>query len=387
MIEERIYNRIYKTQENILKELGEVLKEIKTLRPTELYRIKQLLLYGAKKDQILKIVADNLGITIYDTAQYLDEYARRDYSFAKVYYQANNVPFPSYDNNIYLKARIDGIIKELNKKEIQLLKTTGLTYIDRFGNLVTKPIEQAYIEIVDKAVDEISMGYETFENATAKQLKILAKNGLQSIEYESGRHRRLDSALRMNISDYLTQLTIEQQRIMGEQFGSDGVEISAHQHPAEDHELLQGRQYSNKEYDKLNNGEKTKAEDGTIIEEDENRRPIGLYNCKHIAYSIVLGVDNPRYTKEELKEIIEKNEKGFNYLDKHYTLYEGTQLQRRMETEIRKTNDEIIINKSYGDKERVDFLNLVKKQQIAEYNNFNKISGLKPYYERLRTYK
>jgi len=387
MIEERITQRIYKTQERILKELGEVLRRIKQLRPSELYRIKQLLKYGTKKDEILKVIADALGTTVYDSAQYLDEYAKRDYSFAKVYYDANEVPFISYENNIFLKARIDGIIKEVNKKEIELLRSTGLTYIDRFGNKVTKPLEEAYVEIVDKAVDEVAMGMETFESATAKQLKTLAKNGLQTIEYESGRHRRLDTALRMNINDYINQIAIEQQRIMGEQFKADGYEISVHEFPAIDHEDLQGKQFSIEEYNKLNNGEEAIAYDKTKIKADTHRRMIGMYNCRHIAYSIVLGIDNPRYTNEELQKIKDRNDKGFILDGVRYTMYEGTQMQRKMETNIRRVGDEITINEAYGDKERVTFLKGVRNQMIAEYNAFNKLTGLKPYYERLRTYK
>ena len=387
MIEERLYNRIYKTQERILREIGETLKEIKQLRPSDIYRIKQLLLYGVKKDEILKVLADSMGETLYDTAQYLNEYAKRDYNFAKVYYDERGVPFISYENNIFLKSRIDGIIKEINREEVQLLATAGLTYIDKFGNRVTKPLEDAYKEIVDKAVDEVTMGVESYNSAVEKQLKVLAKNGLQSIEYASGTHRRLDTALRMNVNDYVNQLAIEQQRIMGEQYNSDGVEISVHEHPAVDHEELQGRQFSNEEYAKLNNGEETKAEDGTVIPANPKRRMIGMFNCRHIAYAIVLGVDNPRYTKEELQEIIDRNEKGFTYDGEHYTMYEGTQMQRKMETQIRKIGDEIAINEGYGDEERVAFLKGVRQACINEYHRFNNISGLKPYYERLRTFK
>lgn len=387
MIEERIVNRIYKTQERILKELGEVLRQIKQLRPSEIYRIKQLLKYGVKKDEILKIVADSMDKSLYDTAQYLDEYARRDYSFAKVYYEANDVPFISYDNNVFLKARIDGIIKRVAGEEFDLLSSTGLTYLDRYGNKVTKPIAEAYVEIVDKAVDEIAMGLETFEDATAKQLKVLARNGLQSIEYESGRHRRLDTALRMNINDYINQIAIEQQEVMGEQFKADGYEISVHEFPAIDHEDLQGKQFSIEEYNKLNNGEEAKAYDGTIIYANKDRRAIGMYNCRHIAYTIVLGIDNPRYTNEELQKIKDRNDKGFIIDGVKYTMYEGTQMQRKMETNIRRVGDEITIQEAYGDKERVDYLKGLRQQMIAEYNVFNNATGLKPYYERLRTYK
>lgn len=386
MIEERLYQRVYKTQERILKELGQTLRQIKNIRPTEAYRIKQLLLYGVKKDEILKVLSDSMDMSLYDTAQYLNEYAKRDYSFARVYYEANNVPYIKYENNIFLKARVDGIIKKVVADEFDLLSTTGLTYIDKFGNTVTKPIAEAYNEIVDKAVDEIAMGLETFESATAKQLKVLARNGLQSIEYASGRHKRLDSALRMNINDYINQIAIEQQRVMGEQFGADGWEVSVHEYPAEDHEELQGKQFSKDEYEKLNNGEEAKAYDKTVIKADEHRRAIGMYNCRHFAYSIVLGIDNPRYTNEELKKIRERNDKGFILDGMRYTMYEGTQMQRQMETNIRRVGDEITINEGYGDKERVDFLKGVRNQMIKEYNTFNKATGLKPYYERLRTY-
>ena len=390
MIEERIVNRVYKTQERILKELGEVLRQIRDLRPTEIYRIKQLLKYGVKKDEILKVIADSMDMTLYDTAQYLNEYAKRDYSFAKVYYKANDIPFISYENNIFLKSRIDGIIKRVAGEEFDLLSSTGLTYIDKYGNKVTKPIAEAYAEIVDKAVDEVAMGFETFESATAKQLKVLAKNGLQSIEYESGKHRRLDTALRMNINDYINQIAIEQQDVMGQQFGANGYEISVHEFPAKDHEKLQGKQFSLEEYNKLNSGLEAKAYDGTIIPFDEHRRAIGLYNCKHIAYSIVLGIDNPRYTNEELKQIRDRNEKGFVIDGVRYSMYEGTQMQRKMETNIRRVGDEITIQEAYGTdeaKERVQYLKGLRNQMINEYNIFNKATGLKPYFERLRTYK
>jgi hypothetical protein len=387
MIEERLYQRVYKTQERILKELGEVLREIKELRPSEIYRIRQLMLYGVKKDEILKVVADSLDKSLYDTAQYLNEYAKKDYSFAKVYYEANDVPYVKYENNIFLKTRIDGIIKQAVGEEFDVLSSTGLTYIDRYGNVVTKPVAEAYNEIVNKALDEVTMGMETFESATAKQLKVLAKNGLQAIEYESGKRRRLDTAVRMNVNDYINQIAVEQQRIMGEQFGADGWEISVHEYPAVDHEKLQGRQFNLEEYAKLNNGEEAKAEDGTIIKADEHRRAIGMYNCRHIAYSIVLGIDSPRNTEEDLQKIIDRNEKGFKIDGKKYTMYDGTQMQRKMETEIRRVGDEITITEAYGDKDRVDVLKEMRRQMILKYQEFNNRTELKPYYERLRTYK
>ena len=49
---------------------------------------------------------------------------------------------------------------------------------------------------------------------------------------------RLDSAVRMNIKDGILQLHNKTQEIIGEQFKSDGWEITVHENPAEDHEVM-----------------------------------------------------------------------------------------------------------------------------------------------------
>ena len=67
-----------------------------------------------------------------------------------------------------------------------------------------------------------------------------------------------------------------------------------------------------------------------------DRRSIGQYNCRHLVYSIILGVNIPQYNNKQLKKIIDDNNKGFEYEGKHYTKYEGSQMQRRLENEIRK---------------------------------------------------
>ena len=53
---------------------------------------------------------------------------------------------------------------------------------------------------------------------------------------------------------------------------------------------------------------------------------------------------------KNLKEIIDSNNKGFEFEDKHYTNYQGQQLQRQLETErIRKQKDIHTIAKVSGE--------------------------------------
>ena len=73
---------------------------------------------------------------------------------------------------------------------------------------------------------------------------------------------------------------------------------------APDHEPYQGRQYSDKEYKRLNS---------------RLQRRIGTLSCKHIAWPIKLGVDSPQWPEEQLAEMARENAKGVTYEGRHYT--------------------------------------------------------------------
>lgn len=114
-----------------------------------------------------------------------------------------------------------------------------------------------------------------------------------------------------------------------------------------------GHQFSNKEFEKLQKTGIAKDYNGEIIDihYKNNYRPISEYNCYHRPFRIVLGISKPLYTKRQLEEIKEKNNDGFDFDGKHYTMYEGTQLQRLIERRIREQKDVQILAKSSGDKE------------------------------------
>ena len=113
-------------------------------------------------------------------------------------------------------------------------------------------------------------------------------------------------------------------------------------------------------------------------------RPIGKLNCYHSIRYVVLNVNKPQYTDKELDEIKYRNQKGFEFDGKHYTMYEGTQLQRRLETEIRKQKDIQIM----GVSSKNNLLTMEAQYKITQltnkYKRLSKTSGLSPKYDRLR---
>lgn len=145
---------------------------------------------------------------------------------------------------------------------------------------------------------------------------------------------------------------------------------------------VQGRQFSNEEYKKLSDGEVAKDYKGISRQLGHSKngsyRHISEYNCYHKIFPIVLGVSKPEYTDKQLKEIQEKNEKGFEFEGKHYSNYEGTQLCRRVELEIRKAKDTQILARASDDNELV----LESQTRISlltkKYNKLCQESGLLP---------
>ena len=149
-----------------------------------------------------------------------------------------------------------------------------------------------------------------------------------------------------------------------------------------DHADVQGRQFSNEEYKKLSDGEVAKDYKGVSRQLGHSKngsyRHISEYNCYHKIFPIVLGVSKPEYTDKQLKEIQEKNEQGFDFEGKHYTNYQGTQLQRRIETEIRKAKDTQILARASGDTELIEQSQNKIRLLTSKYNDLCKESGLQP---------
>jgi len=393
---ERLVRRQEKANEQILKELGKILGEIGQLTPSEAYTIGQQLKYGESLQKIIKILSKQSQLTEVEIYQMLEGEARHNLAFSKKYFKAREVDFIPYKDNQPLQRLVNEIaiatVNNVGVSELRnISRTTGITYLDRNGNRVTKNIIDAYNEIVDDAILNVATGKESFQQELQRQLKTIGQSGIQKIEYESGRHRRIDSAMRMNLKDGLSQLAIAQQEIVGGQFGNDGWEVTVHSYPAIDHEDIQGHIFYNEEFNKLQDYEyfgDIKDVNGRVYTRDGSNhiRPIGELNCYHVAMAIVVGVDKPRYTQEELNKINKDNEKGFEFEGKHYTLYEGTQLQRQLELAIRRNRETEVIAKASGEsgKQLLEDTRFTIDQLFDKYHALSDISGLPVKLERTR---
>ena len=112
-------------------------------------------------------------------------------------------------------------------------------------------------------------------------------------------------------------------------------------------------------------------------------RQFDTLNCGHEAFGIILGINEPQFSNEELEAMRRRNEEGFVIDGKHYTGYEATQKMRRMENSIRKKKRQILIDEKLGDTDRlpIDQTRYVILQD--EYRRFSKAAGLRTQQERM----
>ena len=265
-----------------------------------------------------------------------EEVAKSNKQFARKFYEYRGLDYIPYSKDIALQNQVLSISNIAKEYYFNISNTSTIGYIfkDLQGNTYFRNIEQAYNEVIDRAILSVSQGKLTFQQEMTRVIKELGQGGL--VEYKSGRTRRLDSAIRMNMLDGIRQLNIETSRRFGEEYGADGVETSVHTAPAPDHADIQGRQFSNEEYEKLENGEIAKDYKGNSYD-GADRRHIAELNCYHKVFNIVLGVSKPEYTDEELNKIIQDNEKGFEFEGKHYTLYERNSIAKKNRNRNKKT--------------------------------------------------
>ena len=157
------------------------------------------------------------------------------------------------------------------------------------------------------------------------------------MQYPSGYHRRLDTAIRQNIIDGANQIAQQGSIMMGEELGYDAYELSAHARSAPDHEPIQGRVFLKEEFEKLQSEQPFQDVDGHHFE--AIRRPIGEWNCMHIAMAFSTKYSKRQYSDEQLNRWKEDNEAGCMIGGKHYTIYQASQLMRKIETQVRREKD------------------------------------------------
>ncbi len=347
----KIFIRRYEAlNEEYLEIIGERIRAIGRVSPTDLYRLERLRDIGADMEKLKRKLASETGKSLKE--------------LEKLLRQAADAAMKPYDGLMNAEPYLRNEIAEA-MAAAQYIETARAMV-----NLSNTTVSSAsYQGLVDRAVSAVQLGTESYQSAIRSVLRGAAWDGLcvidntRKVRYASGLTRRLDTAARQNVLDGFRALMQRTRDEAGKAFGADGVEISAHMLCAEDHLPYQGRQFSLEEFERLN---------------ETLRRPIakGIWNCSHVAEPILLGISEPAYTEEELAEYRRSSLEQVTIDGKTQSRYQWTQEQRRIETAIRREKDVAIAAKAAGD----DVLRRQCQQRINDlrkrYDRISKGAGL-----------
>ena len=233
------------------------------------------------------------------------------------------------------------------------------------------PIKDIYRRTMDYVFRQVSSGAKTPEKAVRRATLRLWQRGIRTIERSDGRSFSIEYMAQRAIMGKMGEMTTAINEQHHDDGGYDGWEISAHSACAPDHEPIQGRQYSDKDYKLLNS---------------RLQRRIGTLSCKHFAWPIRLGVHSPQWTEEQLAAMAQENAEGVTYEGRHYTQYEATQQQKALENSIRQCKDRIAAAQEEGKLGSGELRSsrILLQQLNDEYKRFSAAAGLPTAPERLR---
>lgn len=380
-LSERLVDRIEGLNTYFIKKVGKQIKIIGTVTPSQLSELLQSVQYGNDIDEIMNKIAEVTDMNVKDIYKIFEEVAKKNQTFSKKFYDYNKVKFIPYEENKVLQEQVMSIAKATANEYINMSKTFAYMNINETGEKVFTSISDVYQKITDEAILSIAQGRESYQMAMKKSMKEMTRNGLRIVDYSSGYSRRADSSVRMNVMDGIRRLNREVQESFGKEFGANGIEVSHHLYAAPDHiDTIDGRQFST-DGEKTINGIKYQNYDTVNNSLD---RHVGELNCYHFPFQIVLGVSEPMYSKEQLEADKQANMHGFEYEGNHYTMYEGTQLQRQIETKIRQYKDRQIGARTIDDNDEVYHCQEKIEQLTNKYKELSDISGLSTKIDRLR---
>lgn len=285
----------------IAKVIAERIKKIGQLSPTDVKKLTNAIEYlGADFGKITKLIAKYSGKGQQAVVDSLGQVADESDEFAKTFYSAKGIVARTHYDDTYLKSLVTMISRQTASEFTNLSNTLAYKIDNRYLSL-----RQMYTQSIDKAIYEVQSGTVDYNTAMRKTIKDLSTqmrikptdmHGNAKIKWESGYTKRFDSHIRQNMIDGVKQLQSQILAYHGEQFGSDGVELSAHAISAPDHVGVQGRQFSNEEFANMQSGLSCVDTDGK--EHSGFSRPIGQWNCRHVTFPIIIGISERVHSDE-----------------------------------------------------------------------------------------
>lgn len=360
----------------LLDEICSRLKAADELNEVTVQAIRALRANGIDLKEIEKAIRETSGISKTKLNKLLDDVVERN---------------QKYYTELIDRAHITQPETLVDAAEVAAVRAQTL---DTFRNLTASmgflvdagrtmlPPAKAYQWALDNAVMQVQSGAINYNQAIKAAVKQLADSGLKVVDYESGHRDQVDVAARRAVMTGVSQICAKYTEQSAEYLDTPYFEVSAHSgardkpgpSPWSSHKDWQGKIYSVRDVDIYPSIYKVcglGAVDG-----------LEGANCRHRRFPWVEGVSERTYTDEQLEHI--DDGLGCTYDGKTYTAYEATQMQRRVERQIRAQKRLVNAYKSAGLTDDATVANIKLRRLNGKYREFSKAAGLPEQRDRMK---
>ena len=370
-------------EDTLLDEICSRLALKDQLNEVTVQAIRALRSHGIDLEDIEKAIRKTTGISEKKLKELLDDVVERNQRYYTDLIDLAHVTQPE----TLVSVEDTWAIYEQTKQTMRNL-TRSMGFLVDAGRTMLPPAK-AYQWALDNATMQIQSGAISYNQAIKSSVQQLA-GGLKVVNYESGHVDHIDVAVRRAVMTGVNQICDQYTNQSAEYLETRYFEVSAHSgardkpgtSPWSSHKDWQGKVYYQSE-----SGEPD---------------PLGLYddlvettgygyvdgltgaNCRHHKYPFIPGVSERTYTDEQLEHI--DDGLGCTFDGKTYTAYEATQMQRRIERQIRAQKKLRNAYKEAGLSEDVTAANIKLRRLNAEYSRFSKAAGLPEQPERTKVF-
>lgn len=366
---------LYRSLEGtLLYEICSRLKISGEMNEVTVQDIRALRSHGIDLKEIEKAIQRTANISQRDLKKLLDGAVERNQEYYKEVIDLAGLTAPE---TLVSATDIVAIMAQAQREVGNLTRSMGFL-VDN-GRTMLAP-GRAYQWALDNAEMQVMSGAVSYNQAIKNAVKQLADSGIKIVDYESGHRDQIDVAARRAVMTGVSQLCSKYTEQNAEYLETPYFEVSAHIGARDtgvgwqNHKEWQGRVYSVRIGDKY----------PSIYEVCGLGYVDGLEgaNCRHIRTAFVDGVMERTYTDGELAHIDDGHDVDFE--GKHYTAYEATQVQRRIERTIRKLKREQTAYKAAGLEEDYQAVTARIRRLNAEYKSFSEAARLPMQRERMK---
>lgn len=307
---ERQANKLYSNLENeIVKEIAKRINGVGYANTVVENNAKILQEMGILYSNVITIVAKETESSFSDISKILSD---------------AGVKSIAYDDKIYIEAGLNPIKINQSPSMVQLINATIANTSNNLSNLVKTTAETSqtsFYNAMNMAYLETSTGAKSYSQSIIDAIENIGENGV-TVKYPSGYQLNLESAVKTNILTSTSQMCGKLQMQRAEELDWDLMEITAHSGARPTHAEWQGKVVS------------LSGKKGYLSLETIGYGTVTGFkgiNCRHDWFPYYEG-SSRSYDDETLERYKKETVK---YDGKEMSLYDATQIQRKMENTIR----------------------------------------------------